>query len=333
MPNSNKPNNNKLGGDKLNGDKLNGDKSSTHSNHRPKSQVRLSSPKHRSPMRGLRILEALYQEHPNNLHIKHQLIRAYILLDYPDKASVLIDTLGDTTNTQSLKLKSWQANQQGDLPSQQSHWQQILAQDYVASVHAVANNLHKISQADIKICPTDVVVFTQVYNEMLRLPNFLQHYRKLGATCFFVIDNDSTDNCQEFLLQQSDVHVFWTNDSHTQAGEGMVWYQKLIDRYLCGNWLVVADADELLVYPNCETVKLLQLVDFLDKKGCCAMTSFMLDMFPTNLKAQLDFQATDDLLQQSPYFYNHYRQIGHIDPPYFDIKGGIFYYLGQFYHH
>ncbi len=288
-------------------------------------------PNKRTPSQGLKILENLYEKFPKNQQIRNSLINAYIRFNIHAKAIALIDTIPiQRTNTHTLQLNSWVANQKNDLITQKNNWERILSQDYLASVHASNIHLIQLSERSIKIHSHEIILFTQVYNEMLRLPNLLKYYRNLGVSQFFIIDNNSTDNCQEFLLSQPDVHLFWTNESHTQSGEGMVWYQYLIDKYLCGNWIIVVDADEFLVYPNCENKKLPQLISFLDKYGYEAMASFMLDMFPKNLEQQLQFSSDRPLLEQSPYFYNYYKFIGHINPPYFDVNGGIFYYLEKF---
>ncbi len=285
----------------------------------------------KTPSQGLKILEQLHNKLPYHQGIKNRLINAYIKYNYVKKAVELIEKKSNNkTDVQSLKLKSWLAYQHNDLDTQKYLWNEILDKSYLASVHAQTDTLIKISKKNINIQSHDIVLFTHVYNEMLRLPNLISYYRELGVTQFFVIDNNSTDNCQQFLLSQPDVHLFWTNEDHTRSGEGMVWYQKLINQYLKDNWLIVVDADEFLVYPNCEKYKLSTLTTYLDTYGYNAMTSFMLDMFPRNLSEQLAISPNESFIKQSPYFYNHYHFIGHIDPPYWDVDGGIFYHFNNF---
>lgn len=284
-----------------------------------------------TPSQGLKILEELHKKMPNNQWIRRNLINAYIKLGYHDIALNMIADIPDNkTGVQSLKFKAWQLFNKGKLDNQKQIWDKILDKSYLASIHADTNVLMQISKKDVDIKANDIVLFTHIYNEMLRLPNFISYYRELGVTQFFVIDNNSMDGCQEFLLAQPDVHLFWTNEDHTRSGEGMVWYQKLIDEYLQDNWMIVADADEFLVYPDCEKRKLLELTEYLDANKYEAMGSFMLDMFPKNLTEQLNISADLTFIEQSPYFYNQYRFVGHIDPPYWNVDGGIFYYLSQF---
>lgn len=131
----------------------------------------------------------------------------------------------------------------------------------------------------------------------------MDYYRKLGVTKFFFTDNNSDDGSFEYLLAQPDCYVFWTKDSHLQAGAGMVWNQYLIQKYVLDNqWYLVIDADELLVYPNCETFLLPTLIDYLNQENYDAVASYVLDMFPKNQQEQLNIQSGDNLIEKSPIF-------------------------------
>ena len=46
-----------------------------------------------------------------------------------------------------------------------------------------------------------------VRNEIVRLPYFLDYYRRLGAGHFLVVDNGSDDGTHEYLADQPDVSV------------------------------------------------------------------------------------------------------------------------------
>lgn len=186
------------------------------------------------------------------------------------------------------------------------------------------------SDKEIIISDTDIPLFSVQRNEILRLPYFLEYYRKLGVTKFFFTDNNSDDGSFEFLLEQPDCYVFWTNNSHLQAGAGMVWNQHLIKKYVLENqWYLVIDADELLIYPHCETLLLPNLIRHLDNYHYDAVASYVLDMFPKNQQEQLNIQSGDNLIEKSPYFYNHYIFNHQIESPYHKVKGGIFHVFGQ----
>ncbi len=56
----------------------------------------------------------------------------------------------------------------------------------------------------------DIIAFVTVHNEALRLPYFLNYYRRLGVNKFFIIDNNSTDSTPDILKKQSDVIYFFS---------------------------------------------------------------------------------------------------------------------------
>jgi Glycosyl transferase family 2 len=74
--------------------------------------------------------------------------------------------------------------------------------------------LVRIDTRTISDIPGEVLTFMNVRNELLRLPQTLDHYRTIGVSRFFVTDNGSTEGTKEFLLTQPDCHVFVTSQLH-----------------------------------------------------------------------------------------------------------------------
>ena len=70
----------------------------------------------------------------------------------------------------------------------------------------------------------EVLVVGCLRNEMLRLPAFLEHYRRLGVSRFLLVDNGSDDGSRELLLAQPDVTVFHTDQSYAESGCGIAWH-------------------------------------------------------------------------------------------------------------
>lgn len=209
----------------------------------------------RTPKKGLSILENLHKKYPNHQGIKVSLVHHYIDLGFHDKALAMIDELySQKTDVQSLKFQAWGAHQKSDFATEQQLWDSIVDKSYYAAYHGILGSLFSIIDQEIILAPNDIPLFSVQRNEMLRLPCFLEYYRKLGVTKFFFADNNSTDGSFEYLLAQPDCYVFWTKDNHNQAGAGMMWNQYLIQKYVLHNqWYLVIDADELFVYPDCET--------------------------------------------------------------------------------
>ena len=58
-----------------------------------------------------------------------------------------------------------------------------------------------------QIKPGDILLFSTQRNEKVRLPYFLEYYRRLGVNHFFFVDNDSTDGAYEYLAEQPDVSL------------------------------------------------------------------------------------------------------------------------------
>src|SRR5207253_7757387 len=126
---------------------------------------------------------------------------------------------------------------------------------------------------------SEILVFMNVRDEMLRLSGFLDHYRRIGVARFFVTDNGSTDGSKDFLLAQPDCHVFVTRNSYAGSMYGAEWQNALLNEYGTNHWCLMVDADEWFVYPGCERKSLADLALYLDRTNAQGMFAFMLDMY------------------------------------------------------
>ncbi len=126
----------------------------------------------------------------------------------------------------------------------------------------------------------DILLFCTLRNERERIDWFLQHYRRLGVGHFLFIDNDSTDGTREVVLDQPDASVWHTTASYKASRFGMDWIGALMLRYGTWHWCVVADADELLVYPYWDTRPLPALTEWMAGDGLQVMPAMMLEMYP-----------------------------------------------------
>ena len=73
------------------------------------------------------------------------------------------------------------------------------------------------------IAPDTILGFVTLRNEIMRLPYYLEHYRKLGVGHFFVVDNASDDGSAKFLSRQKDVSVWQTEASYRGSRFGVDW--------------------------------------------------------------------------------------------------------------
>jgi Glycosyl transferase family 2 len=171
----------------------------------------------------------------------------------------------------------------------------------------------------------EVRMFAVMRDEMLRLPFFLDYYRQLGVSRFFVIDNGSQDGSGEYLLEQPDCHVFFTSGSYAKSRAGVTWLNSLLDLYGESHWIVLADTDELLVYPGSEEVSLPRFCDWLSQSGYEAVYTLLLDMYSALPIREVTYQPGDDFRTACPYHDGSYfkvRRYGFPAFPSFEHIGG-----------
>ncbi len=131
-----------------------------------------------------------------------------------------------------------------------------------------------------QIRPDTIIAASTVRNEIIRLPYFLSHHRKLGITHFLIVDNGSNDGTHEFLQDQPDVSLWSTSSSYKESRFGVDWITWLQMKYAHGHWCLTLDTDELFIYPDWTQRRLADLTGWLDAQGTSAMAALMLDMYP-----------------------------------------------------
>jgi hypothetical protein len=163
----------------------------------------------------------------------------------------------------------------------------------------------KLQRLDSRVVPPDqdeLRLFLCVRNERAILPYFFDYYRKLGVSRFFVVDNDSSDGTREFVLSQSDAHLFATSGSYAQAQYGLVWIRHLLYRYGCRRWCILADADELLIYPQMDRVTLPELCRRLDARRFEGLECMLLDMYSDRPIKDAIYTPGQNPLDICPFF-------------------------------
>ncbi len=137
----------------------------------------------------------------------------------------------------------------------------------------------------------EFLVICVVRNERTMLPHFLAHYRRLGAKHFVFVDNASDDGTREMLLDQDDVVLYGADTDYRDAHFGVAWQQAVLAAHALGKWAVVVDADELLLYPECESLPLAALLRRFEERGYDAAQTLMLDLYPRGALRDTDFGA------------------------------------------
>lgn len=152
------------------------------------------------------------------------------------------------------------------------------------------------------IKPDDILLFSTLRNEKIRLPYFLDHYRRMGVTHFIIVDNDSSDGSLDYLANQKDVSVWHTTASYKRSRFGVDWLNWLQRKYGHDHWCLVVDPDEFLIYPFCDTRPLRALTDWLDASSIKSFSAMLLDMYPKGRLDQQPYREGQDPIEIASWF-------------------------------
>lgn len=152
------------------------------------------------------------------------------------------------------------------------------------------------------IRPGDVLAFTVLRNEALRLPYFLDYYRRQGVDHFLIVDNGSDDGSREYLADQPDVSLWSTRASYRRAHFGTDWLNGLLMRFGPGHWTLTVDIDEFFVYPFCETRPIRALTDWLDSSEVRAFGAMVIDMYPKGPIEETPYRAGQNPFEIAEWF-------------------------------
>ena len=171
----------------------------------------------------------------------------------------------------------------------------------------------------------DVVALMVTRNEALRLPSALRHLRSVGVDRVLLADNGSTDGTREIAAGDDRVHLVDAPGSYAGSNFGVDWTNALLDRYARGHWVLVVDADELLVFPGSDRPGGLRaLCRHLDAIGSEALPTVLLDCFPAEPLRDLRFRSGDELTAAAPWFEPPTpRREGSEHFPYYQEFGGL----------
>lgn len=139
-----------------------------------------------------------------------------------------------------------------------------------------------------EVCPLsgfDLPAVAVSHNEINILPKFLDHYRRLGVTRFIILDDASTDGTTDFLLAQEDVDLWTSPVRFAEARRGRQWREQLFQIYGKNRWYLNLDSDEFLVFSDCESRSIPDLIKILEASGDKRLAAPMLDMYAAQYSA------------------------------------------------
>lgn len=167
-----------------------------------------------------------------------------------------------------------------------------------------------------KLMAHNLILIAVIRNEITLLPHFLAHYRNLGVLNFTFIDNCSDDGSREYLIDQPDVVLFSSDTEYKYSHYGVAWQQAILGNYCLGKWVLLADADEFLIFEDCETKNINQLVKEIETENCDAACIYMVDMYPEGKLEEADFKIQPPF-QAAPMFDNPPVQSWHLGSGWF----------------
>ena len=120
-------------------------------------------------------------------------------------------------------------------------------------------------------------VFCLVKNGFVFIKEWLDYYRNLGASHFFIVDNHSSDGTLEYLMGQSDVTLFFTPlpFKHYEA----IIRNFIVSIYCKSMWCLSVDVDEFFDYPYSDQITMKDFICYQNANGYTAVIANMLDMF------------------------------------------------------
>lgn len=162
--------------------------------------------------------------------------------------------------------------------------------------------LRSIADRTKAIKKDDLLLFSTLRNEHVRLPFFLKYYREQGINHFLIVDNDSNDGSLEYLAEQPDVSVWHSRKSYKRSRFGVDWLNWLQLRYAHDHWCLTVDPDEFLIYPFCDTRPLRALTDWLDASSIKSFSAMLLDMYPKGRIDEQPYQSGQNPLEIASWF-------------------------------
>ena len=274
--------------------------------------------------RAIDALEQLLASEPPHPHLQIWLAQCYVWNGDDDNARRAIAAVPAIWHRYRpmIDLLGWQRGKSGDIAGAKKYWKAAAFRPRTQTRPDMAEPVTLVHRPKGVSGNAPVKLLTLVRNETMRLPFFLDYYRKIGIEEFYIVDNDSNDGTVEYLTTQADVVLFHTKGNFLRARDGVYWLNYIMNTESGFRWVLYLDLDELLIVPEIETHGLTSVIEDMDQRGEELMMARMFDMFPETIERGLAYQAGDNPLNASPYFDLNHTYVGDILFPYTKYQGG-----------
>lgn len=182
-------------------------------------------------------------------------------------------------------------------------------EEYICKLYN--NNIELINDVEFnKDIPTIICV---VKNEADKLEAFFEHYRRIGFFNYIFIDNESTDRSAD-IIKKNGGKIFLCHEKFS-TNKKMTWINNVFSTLPENAWVILLDADELLVYDSYETRTVNDIIDDFEKNKISISGAVMIDMFSNHPCNKSDY------LKNYIYFENSF----HLEKSFYfnSIYGGI----------
>lgn len=145
----------------------------------------------------------------------------------------------------------------------------------------------------------EVLLMSIVRNGGSHTRPFLEHHFRLGVRHIVLLDNGSTDDTVAVAREFDAVTVLRTRLPYRAYENTLKRY--LARRFSSNRWNLIVDLDERFDYPGSDTVRLPEVIRYLNAHGYTAVVAQMLDMFPDCALGELG--RFDDVLPEAAHVY------------------------------
>ena len=168
-----------------------------------------------------------------------------------------------------------------------------------------------------RVDPSPPTVYSIMRNERFFLEAFLDHYRRLGAGQFLILDDGSTDGSVDYLRAQPDcvllrcelqfgqqIRVRMPDGRCIEERAGMLYKRVIGDTYCRGRYAIYVDADEFLVLPPA-VPDIPQLFERLKKDSIDAVVASLVEFYPRTARELLgdaEPRSFEDLVELYGWF-------------------------------